>query len=544
MAKKDVVIDTGLNISEVTVSQAAKDRVIKLRAELRNLMGSYSKLGTELSGTRDFSERERILLSQREAINRASSIGRRLGYTPEQMGEFLATRSGLNRELSAVRSGRTSLSRAAVAAEIQAQKQKELYDWLVDAAEVVTGPDVDQSRPIVQRARRRVRNQLGGMLMTPGVENIIGDEKARKAAELYDKLVENTEATGSLITTLRSGIAAGAGGIAFGSMLSSKAASILGNRDTPFTEFRSDMHQALKATGGIIGAAVGSLAGPIGAAVGGAVGAWLGGYAERSKSASDTGKADSLEALRMRNLYGGSRAGSYMMMRLMGSSGYATSADFEGLASAANIAPFSAAFGKISEDQWTALSFMPNYFNALFNGATPEEQLAAYRRDQQILGPGMGQLMTQMMGGLGVNENTRAFVNSEQYVRWLNAREDMRGYDWELEQYLSGYEDAVMREAKKNRQVEMMAVRRGTMTISPYNYAGNEALYGYEPGAVTSWMGRQSALPMFNFDSMGFVKRDLNIIINNEKVNVGSVYTRDEDAGLYNYSSYTVGSYQ
>lgn len=544
MAKTDVTISAGLSIDDVLVTKAAKDRIVRLRAELRDLQKSYDTLGAGYSTAQSFSERERILLSQREALNRMSSIGRRLGYSPEQMGTYLAARANINRQASAIRSGQTAQARAAVTEELRAQKQKELYEWLVDAAEVVTGSDVDQTRPIVQKARRRVVSQLGGMLMTPGVENIIGDEKARKAAELYDKLTENTEATGSLITTLRSGVAAGAGGIAFGSMLSSKAASILGNRDTPFTEFRSDMHQALKATGGIIGAAVGSLAGPIGAAVGGAVGAWLGGYAERSKSASDTGKADSLEALRMRNLYGGSRAGSYMMMRLMGSSGYATSADFEGLASAANIAPFSAAFGKISEDQWTALSFMPNYFNALFNGATPEEQLAAYRRDQQILGPGMGQLMTQMMGGLGVNENTRAFVNSEQYVRWLNAREDMRGYDWELEQYLSGYEDAVMREAKKNRQVEMMAVRRGTMTISPYNYAGNEALYGYEPGAVTSWMGRQGALPMFNFDSMGFVKRDLNIIINNEKINVGSVYTRDEDAGLYNYSSYTVGSYQ
>lgn len=548
-------------LEELVVSKKASDRIRRLRAELRGLQAEFTTLGDSLSSATTLADRRGILLSQREAVNRMTNLERRLGYTPEKMANILSLRDGVNKLLRETTSMQNAEIRSATAIEAKKKKQEDLYGWLVTAVKDLSDPSIDSTRPSVQRAKRYVTNAVGRLLVTPGAEEALGPEKMATLAEFYDREIiatkNQTKATYGLIGTIRGAMAMGSAGIAFGSMLSVRATSILGDRETGFTQIRDEVNKGIKYAGGAIGATLGlAIAGPIGAAILGAVGAVAGGWGERSKAAATVGKLDSIEMLRMRHLYGSS-AGSFFMMRLMNQEGYATAEDFANLASASNVAPYAAAFGKVSEDQWTALSFMPNYFNALFSGGTPEQLMAAYKRDMRILGPGMGQLMTSMAGGLGLSENLRAFVNSDQYWNWMSEADRMRGYDQQLGWYAPGYERAMHNEAVQNRRTEAFSVERGTWTASRYNYDP------YKTYGVSNTFGgayRTAALPMFDMGTMGFVprafglpggtetnpytQRELNIYIDNNKVNVGTVYTRDEDAGLYNYSSYTVGSNQ
>lgn len=551
-------------IDELVVSKKASDRVRRLRAELMGLKAEFNTLGESLSSATTLADRRGILLSQREAVNRMTNLERRLGYTPEKMANILSLRDGVNKLLRETTSMQNAEIRTATSIEAKKKRTIELYDWVMAQDKKLSKPGVDPNSPSNQLMRRNITNAMGRLITSPSAQESLGTRRTNRLRERYDELIlttrNQTKATTGLISTMRGAMAMGSAGIAFGSMLSTRAANILGDRETGFTQIRDEINKGIKYAGGAIGATLGlalaPILGPLGPMLGGAVGAIAGGWGERSKAAATVGKLDSIEMLRMRNLYG-SRAGSFFMMRLMNQEGYATAEDFTNLAAASNVAPYAAAFGKVSEDQWTALSFMPNYFNALFSGGTPEQLMAAYKKDMRVLGPGMGQLMTSMAGGLGLSENLRAFVNSDQYWNWLSEADRMRGYDQQLGEYAPAYERAMHNEAVENRKTEAFSIERGTWTQSRFNYDP------YNSYGVKNTFGgayRTAALPMFDMGTMGFVPRsfsvpygaeetpytprELNIYIDNNKVNVGRVYTRDEDAGLYNYSSYTVGSNQ
>lgn len=359
--------------------------------------------------------------------------------------------------------------------------------------------------------------------------------------QIEKRLKENATATQSLtgmLVSYKTAIAAGAGGILAGSKLSSMAASVLGNRQNPVGEIRNDINKIVKAVGGSMGAAIGfAIAGPVGAAVGGFLGALSGGFAERTKAAADAAKVDTIEALRMRNLYG-LRAGSYNMMKYAGALGYAKEEDIQGIMSATNIAPYSAAFGDISDKQWLGLSLMPNYFAALFGGATPEEALDAYRRDQMNLGTGLGQLATAYAGGLGPSENLRAFVNSNQYGRWRSATGEMLGLDYDINAFLDGYEAALAKEMKDARRVRAASFKYGTRSLTGYDYQG-----GPIPDALGALTGSANAIPRFDLGQNQFIKRELIVNIDNKRVDVGTVYTIEGD-WINHASSYSVGSNQ
>lgn len=540
MAKKDVDLTAGLTIDDVLVSKAAKDRIVRLRQELFGAKAEYKNLGERVERSRSYKQKESLLLGQREASNRMASLGRRLGYSPSQMADILTFTADVNRKLNSVRRALRAGDNAEAAAGVAAQRTKDLYEWVVDAAKEFEDPAVDQNRPSVQFFKRSVRSAAGKLLRTPGIENTLGTEQARKVAQIYDKLSENTQASTNLVQTIRSNLSAGAGGIALGSMLSSRAAAIYRNRETPFSELRGEINKGVKYIGGTLGAVIGGLAGPLGAAIGGALGSVIGGYAERSQEASDAAKQDTIQMLRMRHLYG---RGSFNSAMLAQGLGYIDMADYQNIASAANVAPYAAAFGDISEKQWIGLSMMPNYMAAIFGGASPEEAMAAYQQDLGKLGTGLGQYATSLLGGLGLSENLRAFVTSDNFRRWQQAGLTLADYEQVLSEVAPGYEEALFNETLKNRGVRNIGVQRGTWTTSKYNYAGE--MYGRPRNAeetIHAFYGEQM-LPKFDIDSMGFVKRELIINIDNNRVDVGPVYTFDGD-WLTGATSYSVGSNQ
>lgn len=537
-------------LEELVVSKKASDRIRRLRAELKGLQAEFTTLGDSLSSATTLADRRGILLSQREAVNRMTSLERRLGYTPEKMANILSLRDGVNKLLRETTSMQNAEIRVATSVEAKKKRTIELYDWVMAQDKKLSKPGVDPNSPSNQLMRRNITNAMGRLITSPSAQEVLGTRRTNRLRERYDDLIiatrNQTKATTGLIGTIRGAMTMGSAGIAFGAMLSTRAANILGDRDTGFTQIRDEVNKGIKYAGGAIGAVLGAaIAGPIGAAILGAIGAVAGGSAERSKAAATVGKLDSIEMLRLRNLYG-SKAGSFFMMRLMSQEGYATAEDFTNLASASNVAPYAAAFGKVSEDQWMALSFMPNYFSAWFGGGTPEQLMDAYRKDMRTLGPGMGQLMTSMAGGAGLNENLRAFVLSDNYLDWKASGKTMAEYDEDLRRAASGYEHAVHKEAVGNRKTEAYSVRRGIWSTSGFDYSPRG---GASPGRVTSW-DQYKAQPLIDFktgrpvEEQAYTPRELNIYIEDKRVKVGTVYTRNDEASMHNYASYTVGSNQ
>lgn len=540
-------------IDELVVSKKASDRIRRLRAELKGLQAEFNTLGESLSSATTLADRRGILLSQREAVNRMTNLERRLGYTPEKMANILSLRDGVNKLLRETTSMQNAEIRAATSIEAKKKRTIELYDWVMAQDKKLSKPGVDPNSPSNQLMRRNITNAMGRLITSPSAQESLGTRRTNRLRERYDELIlttrNQTKATTGLISTIRSAMTMGSAGIAFGSMLSTRAANILGDRETGFTQIRDEVNKVIKYAGGAIGAIIGlaltPILGSLGPMLGGAVGAIAGGSAERSKAAAAVGKLDSIEMLRMRNLYG-SKAGSFFMMRLMSQEGYATAEDFTNLAAASNVAPYAAAFGKVSEDQWTALSFMPNYFNALFSGGTPEQLMAAYRKDMRTLGPGMGQLMTSMAGSLGLSENLRAFVLSDNYLDWKASGKKMAEYDEDLRRTASGYEHSVHKEALANRKTEAYSIGRGTWSSSEFDYSPRG---GAAPGRVTSW-DQYKAQPLIDFrtgrpvEEQAYTPRELNIYIEDKRVKVGTVYTRNDEASLHNYATYAVGSNQ
>lgn len=566
MAINDIELNAGVNIAEIkgadkladvitdsiVKGMSASERLAKKRDEFASLYGDISSRGRAGDVT--------DALYLQKLYNKALGASFEKVRSEEATIELLAARERNRLTLSGFRSEGRMLEQAAARKRVMGLEDKVATERYLESMAKV---EAMQESGDAYRYRNR-EEYLNSLFVAR--EDLQAAYRASRAAEtLTDEDRKNyyhdirninkeikrlNRGLPKFIDDYKTITAAGAVGAAFGGKLSSAAAGIYGNMDAPFNQLRGMGNQVAKGVGGTLGAVIGGVLGSfvgspwLGAMVGGAAGSFIGGTGERSKSAADAAKPQAIAMLRYRGLYGNRiGAAGYNAALMAQQTGFVSADDIMGMASGSNTFMASAAFGGISEQQWLALSMMPNYYNALVSGASVEEQMAAYAQDMNVLGSGMGQYMTGLLGGLGPNENIRAFVQSDSFARFLSDYPQFA--EWEREQlgYAKGYAGAQYKEGIANMRVRNFNMRRGTFTLSPYNYYSDAVASRFQQVAADAGF-----IPSMNFLNgknapvtvpSSLVQRELNIIIDGEKLNVGTVYAAEED--LHNYMTYSAG---
>ena len=569
MAINDIELNAGVNIAEIKGADkladvitdsivrgmSASERLAKKRDEFASLYSDISSRGRAGDVT--------DALYLQKLYNKALGASFEKVRSEEATIELLAARERNRLTLSGFRSEGRMLEQAAARKRVMGLEDKAATERYLESMAKV---EAMQESGDAYRYRNR-EEYLNSLFVAR--EDLQAAYRASKAAEtLTDEDRKNyyhdirninkeikrlNRGLPKFIDDYKTITAVGAVGTAFGSKLSSTITGIYGNMETPFSQIRDIGNSVTKAAGGVIGTVIGGIIGTavgmpwLGTALGGAVGSVAGGTGERTKAAADASKPQAIAMLRYRSLYGNRiGAAGYNAALMAQKTGYVTAQDVMGMAAGSNTFMASAAFGGISEQQWLALSMMPNYYNALVSGASVEEQMAAYAQDMNVLGSGMGQYMTGLLGGLGPNENIRAFVQSDSFARFLSDYDKLSAFEKEQLSYAKGYEGAQYREGLANLRTANWNMRRGTYTVSPYNYEGANRIQGFAAGALDNALnlftllnarGRNAFLSSAPSDAL--VPRELNIIIDGEKLNVGTVYAAEED--LHNYMTYSAG---
>ena len=184
-----------------------------------------------------------------------------------------------------------------------------------------------------------------------------------------------------------------------------------------------------------LGATVGfAVGGPIGALGGAVIGAvpgaisWLAGrhYNDEKK----LGDAYQARAISMNSHYAlyGDRV-DYNYAQLAGGTGYVSQEAVLGVTQAADYLPGAMAFGAVNEQQMMALSYMPNYYRAILDGAGTADLLAAYKNDIENIPPMYRQYISSLLPG--INEEIRGFVSTSAYDQIASVRGELKGYDWQ-----------------------------------------------------------------------------------------------------------------
>lgn len=184
-----------------------------------------------------------------------------------------------------------------------------------------------------------------------------------------------------------------------------------------------------------LGATVGfAVGGPIGALGGAVIGAvpgaisWLAGrhYNDEKK----LGDAYQARAISMNSHYAlyGDRV-DYNYAQLAGGTGYVSQEAVLGVTQAADYLPGAMAFGAVNEQQMMALSYMPNYYRAILEGAGTADLLAAYKNDIENIPPMYRQYISSLLPG--INEEIRGFVSTSAYDQIASVRGELKGYDWQ-----------------------------------------------------------------------------------------------------------------
>lgn len=555
MAINDIELNAGVNIAEIKGADkladvitdsivrgmSASERLAKKRDEFASLYGDIKTRGRAAS--------LEDALYNRRLYNKALGTSYEKIRSEEVTRELEMLREGNRLTISGSRSESRMLEQVAARKRVMGLEDKAATERYLESMAKV---EAMQESGDAYRYRNR-EEYLNSLFVAR--EDLQAAYRASKAAEtLTDEDRKNyyhdIRNINKEIKRLNRGLpkfiddykvlmAYGATGVAFGGKMSSMVAGVYGDMNTPFSKVRDIGNQVAKGIGGTLGTILGGLiGGPVGAVIGGAAGSFIGGTGERTKAAADAAKPQAIAMLRYRGLYG-NRIGTagYNAALMAEKAGYASASDIMGMASGSNTFMASAAFGGISEQQWLALSMMPNYYNALVSGASVEEQMAAYAQDMNVLGSGMGQYMTGLLGGLGPNENIRAFVQSDSFARFLSDYPQFA--EWEREQlgYAKGYAGAQYKEGIENMRVRNFNMWRGTQTISGYNFEGGnimDRIARYDE--MIRGPERKNPVP---FSNSSLVQRELNIIIDGEKLNVGTVYAAEED--LHNYMTYSAG---
>lgn len=391
---------------------------------------------------------------------------------------------------------------------------------------------------------------------------------------------KNTSNTWDELKKVGGFLAAGASGIAVGNKLSNAVGSIYGSTE-PFQRIRKLGADFAQYAGGGIGAIVGGAIGailapftaglslPILAALGGAGGAYIGGERNRSMEAAQRAQSDATQQMRYRALYRGtSGAAGWQTGKMMEATtgGMVNAGSIESMASAGQEFQANVAFGEIGEGQWLGLAMLPNYFNAMMSGATPEEQIRALQKDTEGMSPGLQQFA---MRHAGVPDDIRALINSPIFNDVLGYGVDTAvAVARDVEQYQAGLISAQYKLGLQNRRGTVAQARKASRSGSMYDYdstkgprdTGNELtdlMYSLEyedvggsrANRLTSMLlaGRVPGTMQYRdvgattLDGENLTKRELNIYVDNQYVaTVGDVYTTET---VGDRVTYTAGGY-
>lgn len=330
--------------------------------------------------------------------------------------------------------------------------------------------------------------------------------------------------------------------------------------DRPFTTARENTAKALKAAGTAIGAGIG---GAIGLALApvtgglslllapllGSAGHWLGGTYERDQAASNKVKGDATQMARFKGLFPSIGGGGWQFAKMAeeATGGIVTAGAIESMAATSQEFGAAMAFGGVSESQMLGMTMLPNYYASVMAGESPEKQIAALMDDVGGMDPGLAQYAARLAG---VPAEMLALVrNPEMATRLLGegaavAQQVASG----AEPYTGSLLRAQFRTGVENRRETLNQFARAAESISPFDYESNQSFWTRNKTASSAidFLFGDKFGPMIK-DAIGrengtkdLVKRDLNIIIDNQQVaTIKPVYT---DADIGDYISYAAGN--
>lgn len=587
MAKNDVLIDAGIKITSVETTAEAKKKLNSLRSIAAGYASDLKRLEQQASGRMGMSAALVNTATQQAVLKDLIRTAKQMNATPESLvslTERLNTQKQKekalkNKEKIVLAAERREAAWEQREARGALMKEKRYKKYLQDVdykADLFY--ETDRSDPMFHEYARNALNASRNLLRNPDYrERLIQEGIGTKR---YEEIIKDTKkelrsATAAL-KQMRSTLIAGAGGIAFGSYVSNQWGAIRADRNTPFERqwelFNKGVQYGVGAAGAIAGGTLGSLAGPlgtaIGASVGGALGSFLGGVLERDKRAADSSKLEAVEMLRNRNLYGSIYGLGYNMSKLISQSGYMTQQNYTDMARGAGSFKARALLGQISDDEWLALYMNPNYFRSLWNEENVTSQLTALREDQKNLPSTFGQWSVGALSSTGLNEDVRAFVNSDIFPEYLRNRGVSEYRDWLMYQSAPGFEYAKydvgtrnMREAYaqyalSTRDPNILNFNRMYgAELRPGEYMGNSVLGSVAATALDSGV----TLMEHGDPVLGLMLKVSGVLDELKKLQYGNRSTLiievdgtqttageviiPVDSALYNYTNSKVGSY-
>lgn len=241
--------------------------------------------------------------------------------------------------------------------------------------------------------------------------------------------------------------------------------SWLANTKTPYEERQESILKKTQqyASEGIVPAAMagaaigGAVGGPIGLVGGAIIGGGTAVYTALKathkldeKHISDSYRQRAIDMNKYFTLYG-NRA-DYNYAQVAGETGYTSMESVLGLTQTADMFPGAVAFGGASEQQMMALSYFPNYWKGINEGASTSELLERYRYDAEKLPRMYRQYLTSLLPGM--NEELRAYAMSDAFGQ-VNANKELyKAYDTNQQRYIPDLERTqVWRAAQNARKV-------------------------------------------------------------------------------------------
>lgn len=612
----DVVIDAGINVSRVTGLDAVRREISAAAAAgIGDIFGAAVNTAA-VKRKAAFDAMEALLpdlgkgttkerLETERAIRRYLNIASRQDFSTEAHKEIALLEERINATLAVTR-GRAKLEGLIPSTQIlqeEAKAAKRAAAGIsarglrarvtralngMDAGQGIWGTDdkeaqLDELATIKYNldswAQQARRSNVGGRLTR---EQVLYQKHQTERIDAQTKelkgINKNTASSWDELKKIGGFIGAGGAGIALGNKLSGAVGGIYGSTE-PFQRIRKLGADFAQYAGGSIGAIVGGLIGSIlapftgglsiaaGAAIGGGIGAYAGGNRNRTMQAAQRAQSDATQQMRYRALYRGtSGAAGWQTGKMMEAvtGGMVSAGSVEGMASAGQEFQANVAFGEVGEGQWLGLAMLPNYFNAMMSGATPEEQIRALQKDTEGMSPGLQQFA---MRHAGVPDDIRALINSPVFNDVLGYGVDTAvAVARDVEQYQAGLISAQYKLGIKNRRGTVAQARKASRSGSVYDYdptkgprdTGNEfadvlGMLEYEDTSVKGgfrngvretvdalWGGANVGRPA-TIDGENLTKRELNIYVDNQHVaTVGDVYTTEQ---VGDRVTYTAGGY-
>lgn len=219
-----------------------------------------------------------------------------------------------------------------------------------------------------------------------------------------------------------------------------------------------------------IGTVIGAGAGAIVGALPGTVSMLWGQHNADEKKIGDAIQNRMVDMAKYRDLYG--PGVEYNYAQLIENMGYASTGSVLGLNQAADMLPGAMMFGAVSEQQMMALSYMPNYWRALMNGASTSELFENYAHDIMALPRQTRQYITSLLPG--VNEELRAFAQSDSFGVASAVAGRMKVYDENQYGVAPGWIMGKNYIATENQRWTNKDISEETMAGNAPNYFGSK----------------------------------------------------------------------